>query len=91
MKTPYVKITAGFYLKDAPKERLGLRRVNWNFGNRPMPLSELLAALTYRFLEFYISVLPVPVEEINAELAKFCEATASLVVEERKEIQDATQ
>ena len=90
MKTPYVKVSARFYLKDAPKEQLGLRQVSWNFGNEPVPLGELLAAITYRLLEFYVSVLPTPVDEINAELEKFRKDIKTLIVEE-KEMQDATR
>ena len=89
MKIPYVKVSARFYLKDA-KGQLGLRQVSWNFGNEPAPLSELLAAITYRLLEFYISVLPTPVDEINAELEKFRKDIKTLIVEE-KEMQDATR
>jgi hypothetical protein len=84
MKTPYVKISAGFYLKDAPKKQLGPLSVTATFGNKPASLCELLAAFTYRFLEFYISVLPTPTDEVNAELDKFREAMSTLVVEEKR-------
>jgi len=85
MKTPHVKVSASFYLKDAAEGQLGLRQVSWTFGKKPVPLGELLGAIVYRLLEFYISVLPTPTDEINAELEKFREALSTLVVEEKEQ------
>ena len=83
-KMPHVKVSASFYLKDAPKDRLGLRHESWNFGDEPRSLSELLAAFIYRFVQFYTAVMSTPTNELNAEIEKVRKAMQTLRVEEEQ-------
>lgn len=83
-KVPYVKVSVSFYLKDAPKDQLGLRQVTWNFGDDPTSsFDSTAAAFIYRFLEFYIGVMPTPTEELNASLQKLGDYIHVLKVEEK--------
>jgi len=84
-KKPYVKISAAFYLKDAPEGYLGLRSEHWNFGDEPESFDALIAGFIYHFLEFYMAVMPTPTDELNAKIQELGKAILNLRVEEKEE------
>jgi len=83
-KIPHVKISASFHLKNSPSEHRGLTHVTWTFGNEPLSFGSLAAGFVYRLLEFYISVIPIPTYEINAQIAKLACAISSLSIDEEE-------
>lgn len=81
-KEPFVKVATGFYLKNAPKGHLGLRNEQWNFGNKPWSLEQLIFGLVYRLSLFYASVLDVPISDLNEQIEKASKRIAELKFEE---------
>lgn len=81
-KEPYVKVSAAFYLKNASEGRLGLRHENWNFGNKPCTLDQLIFAMVFRLSQFYSVTMPDDVDAVNAAIKKAGEAIMSLQFEE---------
>jgi hypothetical protein len=79
---PHIQVCATFYLKDAPKGQPGLSQESWTFGKTPVALDELLGMFTYQLLDFYLSTMQTPTEQINMELSKFKKALESVKVTE---------
>lgn len=85
MKQPHVKISAGFYLKNAPKGQLGLRHEHWTFGDEPCSLDKLVFSIVQRLCDFYVMELPVSADDVNEQLERVGNAIAALKFEEHRE------
>ncbi len=79
---PYVKVSVGFYLKDKPKDHLGLMNVTGVIGDEPTSFSSLVYGFVRCLLGFYLDVMPTPTDELNAQIQEAGEAILDFVVTE---------
>lgn len=83
-KEPHVKVSMGFYLRNAPKGHLGLRSETWNFGLEPATLDQLILSIACRLSQFYSATMGISAGELNAQLKRAGEAITNLKFEDRE-------
>lgn len=79
---PYVKVSAGFYLKDKPEGHLGLTHVTGVFGDEPATFGALVYGFVRSLLGFYLDVMPTPTGELNEQIQEAGKAILDLVITE---------
>lgn len=84
IKTPYVKVSAGFYLKDKPEGYLGLTQETWNFGNEPTSFAGLVWGFIRCLLDFHLLTTRTPTDELNAQIKELGQAILGLKVEDEE-------
>lgn len=77
-KKPYVKVSAGFYLKDAPKGQRSIFGEQWVFGNEPTPFGVLAAQIVYQLMKFYTAGTGASAAEMNAQIEGLRDALGNI-------------
>ncbi len=67
-KIPYMKLSVGLFLKDAPKSHRGTISETWTFGIIPQPFSKLIASVVFESLNFYANAFNPTAENINSDV-----------------------